>query len=367
MTFAIADTSSQLASDANGWQGSTLRNTMQGAIVQASGGTVRVKFKAGTLGVVFDSAKLNGVPLTFGGAPGASVSGGSSILSDWLITPIAAGTSVQVETHFTGTSTLARKGAADSSYPTDYKVDGQTGFTAGLSENYWFCGLELQDSGTPPPVISHGSRVSIIAQRSCNCLSGPVPSIPTNPNSSAPYLDTISALEWQDANVGDGAIVALGDSITRFGDWSQLGAVFNCGIGGEKIEGILNRVQTLTALHRALAVHLMIGVNNINNNEDMTTLQTRMGNLIDWLAGPLVITLVSYQATNTQKARTDAFNTAIRNKVSGRANCAVVDLNPIIAPSGLLLPQYSKDGLHWTPATYQVLFPLAEAAIRSVI
>lgn len=201
-----------------------------------------------------------------------------------------------------------------------------------------------------------------------DCLAGTVPTIPSNPNSGAGYLYRVGELEWQAPDVEDGAVVFLGDSVTAYGDWSMVTPfAWNAGISGEKIEGILARMATISEpLRRAAGVHLHIGVNNLNNNETQSTLKTRMSALMNWLSGPLVVTKVIYQSTTTQKDDTDDFNANIVTTAASRGNCAVVDLNTIVAPGGTLLSQYSRDGLHLSRAGYQAWYPLIRAGFNSL-
>lgn len=375
MNFAIADTRTALTGEANGWQGASLRNIIAGAIVQASGPVCRAYFKCGAGGATVDAASINGTAALFAGVAG-TVGGAHAILvTDWTPAPIVAGAPVTIQSHFGGTNTtLARSAVPDSNYASAYEVDGQSSYTAGNSENYWFCGLELQMPQVNP-VPSIGSRSILVPSRGMDCLAGPVPASVTNPNTQTTYLNDVSRLEWADETMGAGLLVAVGDSITTFADLSQVMPAFNAGVGGERIEGITCRVPKLTALHRAVAVSFMAGINNLNVGQDINAFLALYYAQLDQFSGPLVVTGITQQADTVQQSRIATANAGIAAHMSGRVGAIFVDPNPILAPAGVLLTQYRKvlpitgvlDNTHWSPAGYAVWYSLLRSALSAIL
>jgi lysophospholipase L1-like esterase len=66
-----------------------------------------------------------------------------------------------------------------------------------------------------------------------------------------------------------------------------------------------------------------------------------------------VVTLVPYQESEEKKDEITKFNDQLR-QLCKEENVTVVDLNPDIAPNGILLPQYTGDGTHFTQAAYSI-------------
>jgi len=52
-------------------------------------------------------------------------------------------------------------------------------------------------------------------------------------------------------------------------------------------------------------------------------------------------------------------------EVARENGVAVVDLNPVLAPNGVLLPQYSSDGVHLTSRAYEVWAALIRTAAET--
>lgn len=62
-----------------------------------------------------------------------------------------------------------------------------------------------------------------------------------------------------------GSIIFLGDSITEFGEWSELfptHRVLNRGVAGDGIRGVMNRLDEIKR-HEPTLIFLMIGVNDL--------------------------------------------------------------------------------------------------------
>lgn len=75
-----------------------------------------------------------------------------------------------------------------------------------------------------------------------------------------------------------------------------------------------------------------------------------------------VVTLVPYQESGERASDITRFNLKLE-QLCKEEGAIVVDLNPIIAPAGTLLPQYTVDGVHFSQAAYVVW----ENKLRAVI
>lgn len=217
----------------------------------------------------------------------------------------------------------------------------------------------------PPPSNTVTSRAQIVAPKTFNCLGGPAPSVPTNPNISAIYLADVSRTDdWLATNILPGSCIVLGDSRAAFSDFgSVFENVVNCGVGGEKFQGLLNRLTTagplLTALGQAECVTMFCGTNNILDGTTMANLKAWAEATIRLLGtGPLLWVLEPYQATTTPKARIDEYNAYMVAIAASLPMCRTVDINPDVSSGGVILPQYARgsDGVHLSALGYKALY-----------
>lgn len=163
---------------------------------------------------------------------------------------------------------------------------------------------------------------------------------------------------WRDSyrsEADDVRIVMLGDSITRFGNWPRLlrrKDITNLGIPGDTTEGILGRLEDGN-IPPGSTVFLLAGVNDVVRSvpveRTLTNLEQIVGKLAPGRSVYLQSTLFTERAgLNGEIARLVAGEKAI----CARLRCIFVDLNAVLAPKGVLLTQYSADGVHLTPAAY---------------
>jgi len=66
-----------------------------------------------------------------------------------------------------------------------------------------------------------------------------------------------------------------------------------------------------------------------------------------------VVTLVTYSSYPDKKEAVTEFDHRLQ-KLCEEKGAVIVDLNPTLAPAGILLPQYTIDGVHFKPAGYTV-------------
>lgn len=211
-----------------------------------------------------------------------------------------------------------------------------------------------------------------------DCLGGPAQAIPSMV-AAAQSIPTWSAIvayhdRMQDT-ISGGSVLFVGDS--HFAGLSvcdiTIGAV-NLGIGGDTMRGVMNRLSRHTALRRAGAGVLLIGVNDLayesanygvaNALGDIDLMSTRMA---AWMTGYWVIVKILPVASSyvgLTNALIDQANAIIGQRFGANPACHVLDMKPTLAPGGSLLSTFaSSDGLHLSPAGSTQL----KAAIRDYL
>ena len=161
------------------------------------------------------------------------------------------------------------------------------------------------------------------------------------------------------------AVVMLGDSITELTDWNALMPSFdvaNRGIPGDTTDGVLERIDSIIAMHpRCVAV--MLGVNDLSDNRSVQQVLQNYTAIIDRLStsGSTVIVqstlTTSYPSLNALVIEVD-HSLAEMCRQSGR--CLYLDLNSTI--------DTTVDGVHLGPNSYKMwastLTPVLNANCR---
>lgn len=149
-------------------------------------------------------------------------------------------------------------------------------------------------------------------------------------------------------------VVMLGDSITQGGEWSELigPQVANRGVGGDTSGALLSRLDaSLPASARTVVV--MIGTNDLKAADwSADASVSNVSALLDRLKGRRVI-LQSVLYTSDPKAnrKIDDLNAAY-SRLCETGRCAWLDLNPVVAPGGVLSREDSLDGRHLNGGAY---------------
>lgn len=205
-----------------------------------------------------------------------------------------------------------------------------------------------------------------------DCLAG------TNPGwtSSNMYSDELNETAWLNArstfrttmaNSPSGSIMLLGDSmLERLGSAGAQAidpACVNFGISGESSRQLLFRLNENdinnqpNLIHRAGAVVLLTGINDGSDSRNGSqanaalTVTQIYDKISGWLTGKVVIVKLvklnsSIFSTPSNTAFVDYVNNWIDTEFANRPGFAIADVNPIVAPNGTLLSQYSTDGQH---------------------
>ncbi|WP_252257620.1 GDSL-type esterase/lipase family protein [Erythrobacter aurantius] len=169
------------------------------------------------------------------------------------------------------------------------------------------------------------------------------------------YRDKVA---WYQANPASGRVVILGDSIVWRGKWDQ--ELPECdmvmrGVEWETTAGLLARIDEITRVGADTAV-VMVGTNDLAYSQDDHAIFERYRqviNRLDRTANVIVVSTTLRDAEqNDANARIKKLNSALERECSS-GSCTFMDLNAEIAPTGYLLPEYTTDGIHLTPAAYE--------------
>jgi Lysophospholipase L1 and related esterases len=173
-------------------------------------------------------------------------------------------------------------------------------------------------------------------------------------------------------------VVMLGDSLTEGGDWRRAfsrAEVRNLGIGGDTWAGVWGRLEEVVRLKPA-QIFLMIGINDLLRGalpEEIVA-----GHVCIWeeLAAKLptaalrVESLLPYLEAALPGLPSNLDIIWINERLAeeaGKRSLEFIDLFSLMAdPDRQLALDYTSDGLHLTPAAYQVwadrIRPLIESA-----
>jgi hypothetical protein len=160
----------------------------------------------------------------------------------------------------------------------------------------------------------------------------------------------------------------VGDSITAGGrNWgSMLGAINLAGDGYTvwQIEGQLGKAETYTPKR----IFILAGTNDILGRRpfDLKQFELDYSSLLDRASGlkaDIYVTLIPFTARAEANKMIPSANQTILRLASSRG-VPTVDLNPTIAPDGILLPEYTVDGVHFSDGAYKIWRTALEAAIQ---
>lgn len=227
------------------------------------------------------------------------------------------------------------------------------------------CAMAWTEGGTPA-VVPTGR----------NCLAGTVPAdvnLYPNEASYSPWLNKRSAYLTNMSSKPDGTIMFLGHSMVENGDWSQVSQYCaNYGIAGESMRQFQYRLKTdyhptaTNLIHRAGALVVFTGINDGLDTRNGTPAQAAalvnnlFANLAAWFTGKIVIikvgkldpSLYTSAPAGINTDFVDVVNANIQTLFGSRTDCKIVDINPDVAPMGVLLSQHTPDGLHWAQSVY---------------
>jgi hypothetical protein len=157
-------------------------------------------------------------------------------------------------------------------------------------------------------------------------------------------------------------VVFLGDSITNAGRWSEAFpsmTVANRGIGGDTSEGILSRLDTIMQIHPNI-VYLMFGINDIGRGESVETIFRRYQKIVKKLVDNDVKVIIQSTLLSDRPHWNIQVNELNKKLISLSEGLTLtyIDLNKEIAPSGILTPEVSNDGVHLKAEVYLKWFDI---------
>lgn len=164
-------------------------------------------------------------------------------------------------------------------------------------------------------------------------------------------------------------IVMLGNSITQGPEWSELfrnPKVINRGISGDRVDGVMKRIEAVTAGHPK-KIFLMIGINDISNNLTAPEIGAKIALLADTIAALSPSTRLYVQSVLPVNNKFDRFHglrgkeqevrdlNAMLEKMCKEKELTFIDLyTPLSDADGNLDESYTNDGLHLLGNAYVV-------------
>ena len=180
-------------------------------------------------------------------------------------------------------------------------------------------------------------------------------------------------------------VVFMGDSITI--GWGRGGSSFfpgkpyiNRGIGGQVTAQMLLRFYPDVVAHKPKAVVILAGTNDIGGNIGPVpneVIQNNLAAMADLAkANGIKVVLSSItpvcdctrnQTTGRPPERINAINRWLKDYASKNGHVYLDYFSAMADEKGLLRADLTGDGLHFNPAGYAVMQPLAEKAIARVL
>ena len=186
------------------------------------------------------------------------------------------------------------------------------------------------------------------------------------------YNNHVFAYGVENANLSKGQIVFIGDSITDlyhlddyYADLDK--ACYNRGIGGDRTDGVIDRLQVSLYDLEPSEVVLMIGINDLNSGrtvEEVTSLyQAILNGIKEHLPSSKVFTmsilpmndlLAGYFDISVQNQKVEQVNTHIAQMASEKGYTYVDLHSQMKDENGKMIASYTDDGIHPNANGYAV-------------
>ncbi len=177
-------------------------------------------------------------------------------------------------------------------------------------------------------------------------------------------------------------IAFYGDSRVALGDWQQAYAaqdVVNLGIGGDTVEGTIQRLPLLAALD-VKHCFLAIGVNNCSSNSfSASVFRTNYTALLNGLENlgitVYVQTVAGVNSENSSippdlaesiNARVLLVNQIIRESAAGRGMLLIDMASVMNSADGSIKIEYTNDGIHFSDAGNQLWYDSLRPYVEAV-
>lgn len=163
-------------------------------------------------------------------------------------------------------------------------------------------------------------------------------------------------------------IVFFGDSLTYYGDFASLfpnKEVFNLGLRGDTIQGMIDRVEQVKLLEPK-QVFLMAGINDVGHvtADEFEVLYNRLLDVLSQNIPDANLAVQSILPVNNKNFRISCDNThinACNNKIqdiTNKRNLVYLNVCTLYEEDGLLPLELTRDGLHLTTDAYERWYKL---------
>jgi lysophospholipase L1-like esterase len=249
-----------------------------------------------------------------------------------------------------------------------------------------------QGAAAPPPQAATAPAAAV---PSCQELAAALNAVVRN---DVRLRDWPNLARYRDANLqagapapGESRVVFMGDSITdswqqpRFGTFFQGRPYFDRGISGQTTPQMLLRFRPDVVALSPKAVVILAGTNDISSNTGPTTNEEIEGYLASMAelgaAHGIKVVMASIlpvseyhaaagatpQTTVRPMARITAVNAWMKKYAAEHGHVYLDYFAAMTDEKGLLRAELSEDDLHPNVKGYQVMAPLAEAAIAAAL
>lgn len=214
-------------------------------------------------------------------------------------------------------------------------------------------------------LVSGGSFV-IYKKGGLNYIAKKVPHAINNEDFSPYYRQKVSTFESVSLEKVD--IAFIGDSITDFGEWSELFpnfVVINRGIMSDNTIGVLNRLNEIIE-KKPKKIFIMIGINDLNRIDSEKT-YSNYSNIIKKIKSSLPNSSVYIQSV--LPVNNKIYDSAVDNHIDNKAvkvlnielekiakieQVKFIDLYSALSNNDQLEEKYTIDGIHLTGAGFAV-------------
>lgn len=183
--------------------------------------------------------------------------------------------------------------------------------------------------------------------------------INSNIFSSPIYLSRIKLFEYFTINCD---VVFLGDSLTKEGQWSEAfpdNKIANRGVSGDTSEGIIRRIEQILEINPKI-VFIMIGINDIGWGAKSADIIFNYRKILEVLSGNGIEVVIQSTLLSDRRSwniKVNDLNSQLV-ELSRDFDCEYIDVNKVLAPSGILTTEFSFDGIHLKPEAYIKWFDL---------
>lgn len=198
-----------------------------------------------------------------------------------------------------------------------------------------------------------------------------IPKLKSKIEFSAPaslYHTMIKFHQWMDDSVPVNAIIFLGDSITQgLATAAVAPYTINYGIGGLGTEELLDALASYKSLHRASAIVLMIGVNDLQYNK--VGLSERYAKILDALPQdiPLIWNgVMPAKHNNINMSDIIDANREIQKLCLARRGCTFIDTSLFLVGNNgqIIESKFLSDGTHLSRKGYESWISELQMALK---